>query len=101
MTTRTDNENQEMELLEPRGAHNDAGYLRLKYSAITGRYCTDIIVVRREYRRMGIGSALLNYAAQLLGYTPDPEAILPNASAPAFWQAHGFNSGFNQAALEA
>jgi len=79
----------------------DAGYLRIKRSTITGRYCTDILVVRAAFRRRGIGSALLEYAAAELGYTPDPEAILDNQTAPGFWAKRGFTTGFNQSILEA
>lgn len=79
----------------------DAGYLRLKHSPVTGRYCTDIIMVRPAYRRQGIATALLQRAAEQLGYTPEPEAIIPSPTAQGFWSRQGFSTGFNQSILEA
>jgi len=78
----------------------DAGYLRLKFSAITGRYCTDMVTVRSAYRRRGIATRLLERATEQLGYYPEPEAIIPSATARGFWNQQGFTTGFNQRILE-
>jgi len=97
----TPHDGHEIEITFPAGSHTDAGYLRLKYSGHRGRYFTDMISVRPAYRRRGIATALMNQAAAALGYAPEPEAIVPSATARGFWQRQGFSAGFNQSKLEA
>lgn len=77
-----------------------AGYLRLEYSPERDVYYTDIIHVCAAYRRQGIGSELMAMAEKQLGYIPEPEAIVHNAAARAFWSRRGFTEGFNQEKLE-
>lgn len=77
----------------------ELGYLRLKHSTVRGSYFVDIITVKSTARRRGIASKLLNIASDLLGYIPEPEAILD--SGLAFWTKRGFTTGFNQSKLDA
>jgi ribosomal protein S18 acetylase RimI-like enzyme len=90
---------QTYELYFPVGKVRDAGYLRLKLSSITGRYCTDMIAVKPAFRRQGIATHLLEKAQYALGYIPEPEAIVPCANAQGFWSKQGFETGFNQQVL--
>jgi len=89
-----------IELTRAVGSTPDAGYLRLEFSAERGAYYVDIVSVRPAFRRQGIASGLLQQAADMLGYTPEPEAIIPSAQARGFWGARGYKSGFNQSKLE-
>jgi hypothetical protein len=87
-------EREALEFLAARGESPDAGYLRLKWNPDMEKYLTDVISVKKPFRRQGIADELMDRATKQLGYQPPPEEITP--SGLPFWLNRGFNAGINE-----